>query len=351
MAPPERPDGLGDIEKRLAGYLQRKLPDASGIIVSSLERISGGASRETYRFRAEELRATGNRSRALILRRDPAASLIETDRRVEFAALQSFHGSDVPTPEPLWLEEDPDVLGHPFFIMAEIEGCEASPAKLLAPPYSAHRQRTGQAKWEILGRIARADLAATPLASLFPEARPETIWRTELDRWERVIDTDELEPQPIARAAIRWLRRNPPPPAQRLSVVHGDYRTGNLLVDTSGAVRGVLDWEMTHAGDPLEDLAWSLGRVWRFDRGELAGSLLPRGEAIAHWQRASGFTAQSEALRWWELFNCIKGQAIWLSAAKEYQTGANRDAIMAIAAWMQTNSQDRAALELMGHLA
>jgi aminoglycoside phosphotransferase (APT) family kinase protein len=347
MVPPDQSEVMCDIARRLTGYLQGKLPDAGEIVVSGLERISGGASRETYRLRA----SYGGGHRALILRRDPPASLIETDRRVEFAALRTFHGGGVPAPEPLWLEEDTAVLGHPFFIMAEIEGCEASPAKLLLPPYSTHRQRTGQETWQILGRIARTDIAATPLGRLFPDARPESIWRDELDRWERVIDTDELEPQPIARAAIRWLRRNPPPSAQRLSAVHGDYRTGNLLVEPTGAVRGVLDWEMAHVGDPLEDLAWSLGRVWRLDRSDLAGSLLPRADAIAHWEQASGLVAEPEALRWWELFNCVKGQAIWLSAAREYQTGANRDAIMAIAAWMQTNSQDRAMLELMGHLA
>ena len=116
-------------------------------------------------------------------------------------------------------------------------------------------------------------------------------------------------------------------------------------------MRGVLDWEMTHLGDPLEDLAWSLGGVWRLLRDELAGGLIPPADAIAHWQEASGLEVDGRALHWWELFNCVKGQAIWLSAGREYQTGANRDAIMAVAAWMQTNSQDRAILELMGHLA
>ena len=179
---------------------------------------------------------------------------------------------------------------------------------------------------------------------------PAQVWRTQLDHWERVLDEDEIEPQPVQRAVIRWLRRHPPPPPLRLSVVHGDYRTGNLLFDASGAVTGVLDWEMVHAGDPLEDLAWGLNRVWRFQNDDRAGGLVPCVAAIRIWEAASGMRADREALRWWELFSCVKGQAIWVSAAKAFASGSNRDLIMPVAAWMQSNSQDRAAIELMGHL-
>jgi aminoglycoside phosphotransferase (APT) family kinase protein len=132
--------------------------------------------------------------------------------------------------------------------------------------------------------------------------------------------------------------------------VHGDYRTGNLLFDPAGGVIGVLDWEMVHIGDPLEDLAWGLNRVWRFQNDDRAGGLVPMGDAIRLWEHASGARADRQALRWWEMFSCVKGQAIWVSAAKAFASGGNRDLIMPIAAWMQANSQDRAALELMGHL-
>jgi hypothetical protein len=78
--------------------------------------------------------------------------------------------------------------------------------------------------------------------------------------------------------------------------------------------------------------------------------LLPKQQAIATWEKSSGLVADPQALYWWELFSCVKGQAIWISAAKEFQTGKNRDSIMAVAGWMQSTSQDRASLELLGHL-
>ena len=150
----------------------------------------------------------------------------------------------------------------------------------------------------------------------------------QLEKWEKVIDEDELEPQPIARAAIRWMKRQPPPPAQRLSIVHGDYRTGNFLFDPQGKIRAVLDWEMAHLGDPLEDLAWALDPLWSADRDH-PGGMLTRDEAVGVWARASGLRADPAALAWWSIFASLKGLAIWISSAKEYQAGTNTDPVMA----------------------
>ena len=105
-----------------------------------------------------------------------------------------------------------------------------------------------QRKWTILGEIARADAGALDLTSVMETPQLDACWLRELDHWEAIFDHDEAEPQPIARAAIRWLRANPPPPAQKLSVVHGDYRTGNFLFGEQGEIGGVLDWEMAHPG-------------------------------------------------------------------------------------------------------
>jgi len=136
----------------------------------------------------------------------------------------------------------------------EIAGFESSPAAIGQPPYAERREQLGRRKWEILGRIAAADPAAIGLTGCMQAPAPEDCWRRELDYWEGVIDADELSPWPIARAAIRRLRRSPPPPAQKLSVVHGDFRTGNFLYDGQGGIHAILDWEMVHLGDPLEDL-------------------------------------------------------------------------------------------------
>jgi aminoglycoside phosphotransferase (APT) family kinase protein len=90
------------LEPRIAAYVAAQMPHASDVAVDSLARISGGASRETYRFRLTWTEGGEHRERKMILRRDPPASLIDTERRIEFAAYRAFHGSAVPVPEMLW---------------------------------------------------------------------------------------------------------------------------------------------------------------------------------------------------------------------------------------------------------
>ncbi len=338
------------LEARLSAYLAGRLPQAREVSVGQMSRISGGASRETYRFVLSWTEADGvRRERRMILRRDPPASLIDTERRIEFEAYRAFHGSEVPVPEMLWLEEASDALDHPFFVAEEIAGFQAGPALLWEEPYVGVLPQLGRRKWEILGRIAHADPQALGLTNVMEPVEPDACWRRELDYWAGVLDEDEAKPLPVTRAAIRWLRAHPPRPAQKLSVVHGDYRTGNFLFDEQGQIHGVLDWEMAHLGDPLEDLGWSFNPVWTFGR-EHPGGLLPRDQAIAAWEAASGLKANPDDLHWWELFNCVKGQAIWVSSARAWIDGGNREPIMAYPSWALQNAQDRAILKVMGRL-
>ena len=341
---------MEELAPRIAAYAAEKLPGARDVTAFDVERIAGGASRETYRFKLRFREGAREVERRLILRRDPPGSLIETDRAAEFAAYRAFHGSAVPVPEAVWLESDPRWLDYPFFVMEELVGFEASPQAIVMPPYAEHAERTAREKWTILGAIASADPEKLGLTRALPVVAPADAWRREVDYWTHVIDEDELAPQPIIRAAIRRLRRSPPPPPRRLHVVHGDYRTGNFLYDKDGSIRGILDWEMAHLGDPLEDLAWSLNRTWCWARDGRVGGLVSKERAIAIWEAASGLRADPEALRWWELFSSVKGQAIWISSGKEYQQGKNQDPVLALSGWWLMNAQDRAALETMGVL-
>ena len=341
---------MAALETSLAAYIGLKIPDAAQIRVDELEQISGGASRQTYRFRLSYKELGKDRERRLILRRDPSGSLIDTDRKIEFAAYKAFFGTNVPVPEVLWLEDDPRHLGSPFFISVEMSGFQTSPARILMEPYVAHHKTIAEQKWSILGAITTHDPAKLGLVGKMEWVEPDQCWKRELDYWEGVLDSDELIPQPIMRAAIRWMRRNPPPPAGKICVVHGDFRTGNFLYDEEGRIHGILDWEMSHLGDPLEDLGWSLNRVWCWARDDRRGGLVPREQAIAIWERASGLKADPAALHWWELFATVKGQGIWVSSAHAWETADNKDPILVLSAWALMNSQDRAALELMGRL-
>ena len=322
---------MKELEDRLCSYLRVKL-GAPDLVVTGLSRIPGGASRETYRFRAHYSSGGKKLDRGLILRRDPTASLIETERTTEYRAYEAFYKLGLPVPEPIALELGNEALERPFFIMSEVENC--APGTILSPdPYGEHREKVGKQFFTVMGKIAAADPKKIGLGELEGAKDVNAAAMHELARWEKVIEEDEREPQPIVRAAIRWLKKNPPPPAQKISVVHGDYRSGNFLVDDAGNIRAILDWEMCHLGNPLEDLGWAIDPLWAGPDPHKPGGMIPRAEGFRIWEEASGLKAEPKELLWWEIFASLKGAAIWISAALEYADGRNSDPINAFSGW------------------
>jgi aminoglycoside phosphotransferase (APT) family kinase protein len=323
------------------------MPEASGVEIGLVNPIFGGASRQTYSLELRYVRQGEAVSRRVIVRREFESGIIRTSVDTEFAAYQAFHGTDVPVPRVLWIEKDPEWLGTPFYVMEEIVGCEDKHMLFTVPPFQEVREKVGDRFYRIMATIAVTDPAAVGLEGKLEPVSPEGCWRRELDYWEAEADKNELEPHPVFRAAIRWLRRNPPPPAQKTVIVHGDMRAGNFLFNRKGEIRGILDWEMMHLGDPLEDLAWSLNRLWSWSEPERAGFMIPRGRAVRIWEEASGFRADRGALFWWELFTSVKAIAIWVSMNKVYANLENTDPIVGYGGIWATDLQRRIILDQM----
>jgi aminoglycoside phosphotransferase (APT) family kinase protein len=324
---------LKPLGERFAAYLGQRWGEAVEVV--GIEQIPGGASRETYRVAVR----TAAGERGLILRRDPKSSLIDTERALEFRTYAAVHQTDLPVPEPLILEEDPRHLERPFSVMSEIPGCESAIASLALPQFAGLRDRIGEQAWTLMGRLAALDVDELGLPEFMPV--PEHPAARELDYWAGVIEQDAMHPQPVAAAAVRWLRRHLPAPAQKLCLVHGDFRSGNFLFDETGEVRGILDWEMAHIGDPLEDLAWSLDPLWGWPERKLAGGLLTREHAIRVWERASGMTVDRQVFRWWQVFASLKAVAIWISSTEDFCNGESKEPILAMAGWLMTDRQNR----------
>jgi len=326
---------LDEVAQKTAAYLEEKW--LRKVVVTNIEKIFGGASRETYRLEVE----VDGKSRGLILRRDPKTSLIDTERKLEYGAYVAIYPTDIPVPEPLFLENDPSILQQPFSIMAAIDGA-VTDANMLNED---QKQQIGMEKWQLLGALAAKDPLELGFDSFMEVPEVDQCAPRELAYWEKIILADQIHPQPIALAAIRWLKANLPPPAQKLCVVHGDYRTGNFLFEPNDGIKAVLDWEMCHLGDPLEDLAWSLDPLWNWDDAENAGRLLPHSEAIRIWEESSGLRVDLEVFRWWRVFASLKGLAIWISSSEDFQNGEGKDSILAMAGWLMTDRQNRILLD------
>lgn len=315
--------GLSDLEASLARYLAHRMPQAQGVNVTNLSRIHGGSSQETYRYEASWAEAGEAKGGRFILRRAPEAGLVNAEHDLEYTVYSALAGKGVPIPKAHYLELDRQWLERPFFIMDMAPG---NPGHFFAveDPYEGQSESVGRNFWTHLGTLASLDPAELDLAALrgWGDHRPPH--ERELDHWEQRLDQGEDVVEPLLRAAIRWMRRNPPPPPARLSIVHGDYRSGNFLFMPDGEISAVLDWEMCHLGDPLEDIAWALDPMWSM------GRYFDEERGLALWQEASGITIDREALDWWRLFAAIKASAIWTTAEKSFEEGTSREMVLAL---------------------
>lgn len=318
------------MQTEIAAYLKTIFPGSPDVAVSNLYRIPGGASRETWSFDAEWNDNGVRASEGFIIRRDPDASLLVTERDLEFNVMDAAYRHGVPVPRMRWLEPSGEWLSRPFFIMERIDGCEASPTKVLMDPrFIQSRTRISEQFIDILARIHAIDPAGESLAFFGPPPGPDACGLAEIERWEEIVARDTLEPQPVLSAAFRWLRRNLPPPAQRIVLVHADYRTGNFLCTPEGEIKGVLDWEMAHLGDPLEDVAWACIRPWRWLGNELVGGLMERDELFRRYSEATGIEVIEESVRFWEVLGNVKLAAIFITGGRGFCDGRTRAAMMA----------------------
>ena len=328
------------MEDRIAAYLAHRMPMADAVVVDELGRIHGGSSQETYRLRAQWREDGEPVERRLILRRAPEAGLVVAERDAEFNVYSALAGTGVPVPGVHWMELDPKWLDRPFFIMDLMPG---KPGHFFGSddPYEGQSEAVGRNFWQHLGKLASLDHAALGLSDLRNGEAQSGFWERELAHWEAILDEGEDGVEPIVRGAIRWLRRNPPPEPAKPAIVHGDYRSGNFLFVPDGSISAVLDWEMCHVGDPLEDIVWAINPMWTMERH------FPLDAGLALWEQASGLKVDAQALEWWRLFAAVKACAIWNTAEASFQTGKSREMIIALTALRATHYHRKEILERM----
>ena len=184
----------------------------------NLERIFGGASRETYRIKVKD---NSDNEEKLILRLSQDSTLIETEQRTEYLAYSAFQDSKVPVPILIDMSEDNTQLGASFMLMRELEGEAASP--FTPNIYSPYEEDLGNQFWSILGEIAKKEIDSE-IFKIFSKDFKQPCWKNELDKWVKVIHEDSIGVEPILESGIRYLYRNPPNENKRISMVHGDYR-------------------------------------------------------------------------------------------------------------------------------
>ncbi|MDQ4116585.1 MAG: phosphotransferase family protein [Actinomycetota bacterium] len=303
--------GTGRIAGLLRAFLAAR-PDARGT-VEDVRRAGSGRSRDNWLF---DLVDDDGYREPLILRTDPEGGLIDTDRSVEFAVLRGLEGSGLPTPVARWLDADGGELGRPSLIMRRLSGvCDY---KVLRDASRPLHERLGLARTfcELLAGVHALDWRAGDLGATLTDPGPAAA-RAELARWSAILRADQLEPQPELEYAIAVLGERAPP-STGTALVHADFKPGNILLD-GDRVTALLDWELAHLGDPLEDLGW-VTQPLRAGEHTIAGAW-EADDLVAHYERISGAGVDRAALAWWVAFSAFKTAVMQVSGLRAFLDG------------------------------
>ena len=283
--------------------------------VEGLRVLTGGASRATWAFDA----VTDEAARPLILRIGPPDE-IHAGMELEAAALTRAASAGAPVPRVLVAQDSAAALGNPFLV-CDFVGGETIVRRILRALDDQSRASVLAQCADALAAIHRADPTGIGLTS----SDPLDEWHAQLDEMGDTTATFEW--------AFRWLAANRPEQSANV-LVHGDFRMGNLIIDTDARparLAAVLDWELTHTGDVYEDLSWFCIRAWRFGAPKAlgAGGLGSIEDFLSAYETAAGTTLDRAAMHWWLVLSTLRWGVICRYQAHRHLSGRTRSVELA----------------------
>lgn len=310
-------------------YLEGKL-NASNLEITSQWRNLEGWSMVTYSLGLSYDKDGERVERDIIVRREPVSGLLEPyDISIEYRVVTAIGKTDVLVPKTYWYEPDPEVLGKPFYVMEKVEGAVHSWKTTFDPnfqliPDDKERESLAGDFVQNIASLHKADWRALGLDFLGDPGPGKGSSQSQVDYWEDVIERAGFRENPLVAYATNWLRGNLPD-NDKVTIVHGDYRTGNYIA-RDGRIAAVLDWEMVHLGDPVDDIAYIIGTVWRSPRPRaLISHLLSKDEFFERYEGASGVKIDAEKLKFYTILVNYKSIGISATAANAFRTKHNPD--------------------------
>jgi aminoglycoside phosphotransferase (APT) family kinase protein len=305
--------GNEDFTNQLTAAMRRHL---GATALYDLQRLTGGATKITWSFDAD---VDGTR-RPYILQQsaagastvpDPLAGITAHLTSEEDAQLMIVaEKAGVPAPHVCAVLTPEDGLGHGF-VTVRVPGETLGPRILRDDRFASARALMANQSGKIMAAIHAIDLGAVPFLKFQTAAEQIAAQRIVVDHYGFRLPALELG----MRWASEHLPKNP-----RHTVVHGDFRTGNLIVGEEG-IRCVLDWEIGQSGDPMQDLGWVCVKTWRFGGPRPVGGFGEREDLFAAYEKASGHSVDPEHVRFWEAFGCVKWAIGCLRKGLRYTDG------------------------------
>jgi aminoglycoside phosphotransferase (APT) family kinase protein len=308
-----------DLASRLRHFLGAKVKGAVEIRVGKIAPITAGNARQAWEFEARWLDRGEERKVTCVMLRRAHAGQLETDLVQEFKVISALWGSGIPVARALWMDPDGTWLERPSFVTEKVVG--ATDFSPLLKTESAERSRAlAEQLAEVAARLHSLDLNKLGVDFL-PATTRETAAAQQISYWESLFLKYRIEPHPVIVSAFIWLKEHLPI-TRRISIVHGDFRFGNFLYD-GDRIRAMLDWEMAHLGDPIEDIAWAYRPLWG------PQPFFSLDEFVNHYVALSGIPVPFETLLFYRLFSEVKHSIISLTGARSFLDGRTANLFLA----------------------
>jgi len=302
---------------------------ARSVAITKAELLSGGAIQENWLIAADIAGGAHAGPLEAVVRTDsPSGVAASHGRAQEFALLQAAFAAGVTVPEPLWLCADEALIGRSFFVMRRIGGTAAAHRIVKETALGGDRVQLAERLGAELARI-HSIRPPQPALGFLPECEEAPALRR-IASYAAYLDAHPT-PHPALEWGLRWLTRHAPPRYEGdVVLTHGDFRTGNYMVDERG-LTGILDWEFAGWSDPLEDIGWFCAKCWRFGAVEReAGGIGAREDFYRGYGRIAGRPIARERVSYWEVMAHMKWAVIALQQAQRHVSGEERSLLLAL---------------------
>ena len=316
------------IQEKIADYLRtRIIPGARDIKFSNWVQTAVGWSHETYVFDADWTIDGRAHRLGYCVRKDPGTGLLRELSSLEeqYKVLKALERASAPTPKGYWYEADTSILGGPFLGMEKVAGEAVNPWSRVGKQFyaeAAARGKLPRSFVEALAGLHNLDWRAAGLDFLGVPGSGKDFALREIAKWEGLIAQSIQKPEPVLTEVLMWLKANAPS-VQRLALVHGAYRTGNLMIHND-AISSVIDWELQVIGDPMYDVTYVLSDLNR-EGSPLLSCVIEKDFFIDYYQQLTGLTIDFEACRYYQVLYMMRTAAFWLSASGLFAEGRSKD--------------------------
>lgn len=309
--------------------------------ITEAQWLSGGASKLQVAFKLNWDHPTrGREVTHMVLRMEPAASLVESSRLREFQIISMLDGK-IPVPRAYWVDVEGEFLPYPAIVYEFVNGVtkptdstsQASGMGTVMPPQ--WRAVLGPQFADTLARIHCVAIDEQELNAFISPTPGTQSLELALNHWERVWEEDMDEDIPLIRYACAWLRANMPN-CERPVILHGDYRVGNFLFNEQSAkITAVLDWEMARIGDPHFDLAWAANPAYggysEEDSTFLVGGFMPEEEFLNRYEARADIRVDVKTLYYHKVYcGWMQGIVSYATAWRVARYGrSHQDALLA----------------------